>query len=49
LWWCFGNDADDFLLQPMEWLHVGSVLFGGSPESDGVDEVWVDEGVVELA
>jgi hypothetical protein len=46
--WCFSNDSNDFLLQPMEWLQVGSVLLIGSSDSDGVDEVWVDEGIVEL-
>ena len=33
----------------MEWLDVGGILFVGSPDCDGVDKVWIDEGVVELA
>ena len=49
LWWRFSNDADDFLLQPMKWLHVGGVLLAGSPNGDGVGQMWEDESVVECS
>ena len=45
-WWESGDKPDDFLLHFDEWLDVGCLGVGGSPNGDVGD--WVDVGVVEL-
>lgn len=42
------EDAYNFLVCFYEWLYVRFVRVCSAPESDGIDEVRVEEGVVEV-
>ena len=47
-WWHTADEANYFFVQEMEWLEVGCVGFGGSPDGDMGDDVWVSESIIEL-
>ena len=47
-WGASVDESDDFLLHFDQWLDVGCLGVGSSPDGDVADEVGVDVGVVEL-
>lgn len=42
----FEGDSDDFLVYSVKWLEVLFRFVVASPDGDGIEEVWVDVGIV---